>query len=133
MTSEQKYEYWLAHARYDLTTASSMFDTGRWFYVVFMCQQAVGKIVKGLYTLYVNDNVPHIHNIQTIFDRFSGALSAAVPAEIYRLFGVLSGYYISNRYPDFENTPDSSVDKNTAEMILKQTKEAVSWLMTLKK
>jgi hypothetical protein len=38
MTNEEKYGYWLTHAQYDLDTAGAMFTSGRWFYVVFMCQ-----------------------------------------------------------------------------------------------
>ena len=36
MTNEDKYTYWLELAKYDLDTATAMFSTGRWFYVVFM-------------------------------------------------------------------------------------------------
>jgi len=43
MTDEEKLNYWLELAQYDLDTASAMFSTGRWFYVVFMCQQAIEK------------------------------------------------------------------------------------------
>jgi HEPN domain-containing protein len=49
MDAQEKYDYWLDIAQYDLETASAMFDSGRWLYVVFMCQQAVEKLVKGLY------------------------------------------------------------------------------------
>ncbi|MDR2748037.1 MAG: HEPN domain-containing protein, partial [Treponema sp.] len=40
MSLLEKYEYWLTHAKYDMETAEVMFKSGRWFYVVFMCQQA---------------------------------------------------------------------------------------------
>jgi len=39
MTDEQKYEYWLDIAEYDLATASSLHESGRWLYVLVMCQQ----------------------------------------------------------------------------------------------
>jgi len=67
MTEEEKFNYWIELAQYDLDTAAAMFSTGRWFYVVFMCQQAIEKYCKGLYTLYIDDSVPKIHNIKTIF------------------------------------------------------------------
>ena len=74
MNVEKKYEYWLDIAEYDLETAKAMLAGGRWLYVVFMCQQAIEKLVKGLYILYVNDDVPRIHNIKTIFKRFENQL-----------------------------------------------------------
>jgi len=70
MNAQEKYEYWLDIAQYDLETANSMLSSGRWLYVVFMCQQATEKLAKGLYTLYVDDNIPRIHNIKTIVERF---------------------------------------------------------------
>ena len=45
MSNEEKYEYWLKHAQYDLDTAIGMCQIGRWLYVVFMCQQAIEKEV----------------------------------------------------------------------------------------
>ena len=57
MTKEEKYAYWLELAQYDLDTAAAMFSSGRWFYVVFMCQQAIEKLCKGLYTLQANKQI----------------------------------------------------------------------------
>jgi HEPN domain-containing protein len=49
MDDQEKYEYWLETAQYDLDTAKAMFESGRWLYAVFMCQQAVEKLSKALY------------------------------------------------------------------------------------
>ena len=49
MDSSEKFNYWKDIAQYDLDTAQAMFDAGRWLYVVFMCQQAIEKLCKGLY------------------------------------------------------------------------------------
>lgn len=48
MSGEERFEYWKSYAERDLDAAGAMFDTGRWFYVVFMCQQAVEKLIKGI-------------------------------------------------------------------------------------
>jgi HEPN domain-containing protein len=48
MTNEDKYAYWLKLAQYDLDSAGAMYTSGRWFYVAFMCQQAIEKSCKGL-------------------------------------------------------------------------------------
>jgi HEPN domain-containing protein len=60
MTNEEKYNYWLDIAKYDLDTADAMYKSRRWLYVVFMCQQAIEKLVKGLYLLYIDDNTPKL-------------------------------------------------------------------------
>ncbi|MDR1388929.1 MAG: HEPN domain-containing protein [Treponema sp.] len=123
MTNEEKYVYWLTHARYDMDTAVAMFTSGRWFYVVIMCQQAIEKLVKGLYTMYINDTVPRVHNIKTLFERFGDKLTVHVSPEVYQLFDILSSHYLSNRYPDFMNDPAKNVDETNAKNILDKSKE----------
>ena len=45
LDNKQKYDYWEDIAEYDLVTAEAMLFSGRYLYVVFMCQQAVEKLV----------------------------------------------------------------------------------------
>jgi HEPN domain-containing protein len=132
MTNEEKYEYWLDIAEYDLETASSMYNSGRWLYVLVMCQQAVEKLVKGLYTLYVDDNVPRIHNIRLLVEAFEDRLPVGVPPDKYDLFDRLSRYYLNNRYPEFISKLSLQIKKSESEAILTETKEAFAWLLTLK-
>lgn len=44
-----------------------MMDGGRYVYVVFMCQQSIEKLTKGIYTLFTGNEPPMIHNIWNIF------------------------------------------------------------------
>jgi HEPN domain-containing protein len=137
MTPEEKYKYWLDIAQYDLDSAEAMYTTGRWLYVVFMCQQAIEKLCKGLYTLYIDDKVPKIHDISAIVLKFSDKLSSdkmpvSIDDEKYQLFARLSSFYLNNRYPGFKTELSSSLSKSEAELILNQTKEVFSWLLTLK-
>ena len=132
MTTEEKYAYWLEFAQYDLDSANAMFTSGRWFYVVFMCQQAIEKLCKGLYTLYLDDNVPKSHNIKQVFLCFEEKLTVTVDEDTYRLFDSLSAHYLSNRYPDFAKQTSKLLSKNEADLILTKTREVFSWLLTLK-
>ena len=132
MTTEEKYAYWHELAQYDLESADAMFATGRWFYVVFMCQQAIEKLCKGLYTLYLNDNIPKIHNIKQIFLCFEEKLNVTVEEDKYHLFDSLSAYYLTTRYPDFTKQANRQVNEKEAKLLLTKTKEVFSWLLTLK-
>ena len=132
MTNEEKYDYWFDIAEYDLETAGAMYDKGRWLYVVFMCQQAVEKLVKGLYLLYVDDNIPRVHNIRAVFEEFEDKLQVSVPPEKYTLFDTLSRYYLNNRYPEYISKLSSQINEPTAKTILAETREAFTWLLTLK-
>ena len=133
MTREEKYAYWLQSAQYDLDTADAMHKGGRWFYVAFMCQQAIEKLCKGLYNFYLDDNVPKVHNIRFILSKIETMLSITVDATVYNLVDSLSAYYLNNRYPDFTEHVNAKIDKDSATYILEQTKETFAWLLTLKK
>jgi HEPN domain-containing protein len=132
MNAQEKYDYWLDIAQYDLETANAMFDSGRWLYVVFMCQQAVEKLAKGLYVLYIDDNIPRIHAIRQVVKKYDGKLPDHVSEDRYRFFDKLSAFYIEGRYADYRQKLSVLVDKNEAESILWQTKEVFAWLLTLK-
>ena len=132
MNAQEKYEYWLDIAQYDLDTADIMMNGGRWLYVVFMCQQAVEKLVKGLYVLYVDDNVPKTHNIRVIVEKFENLLPEAVTNERYNLFEDLTIHYLNGRYADYKLKMSKRVNEQIATDYLKLSKEVFAWLLTLK-
>ena len=131
MEIQEKVEYWLDIAQYDLDTAEAMSDTGRWLYVVFMCQQALEKLSKGLYLFFIDENIPRIHDINSIMAKFADKLPCAIDDEKRMLFAKLSAFYLNNRYPEYKEHLSISVDKDEALKILGKTKETFSWLLTL--
>jgi HEPN domain-containing protein len=116
MSSEEKFEYWLDVAQYDLQTAEAMLVSGRWMYVAFMCQQAVEKLAKGLYILYLDDNIPRTHNIPAIIKSFEDKLPVKIPAETSKLFDDLSACYLNDRYPEYRVKLSSQVKEPEAEV-----------------
>ena len=80
MNSQEKYQYWLKHAQYDLDSADAMYRMSRWLYVAFMCQQAVEKLIKGIYGFYLDfDAIPRTHNIRRLVNDFIHELPYDVP------------------------------------------------------
>jgi HEPN domain-containing protein len=132
MTGEEKFGFWLEHAQYDLESADAMYKSGRWVYVVFMCQQALEKLIKGLYLLYVDDNIPRIHNINAVFSRFSNKLSEPLSDDYRALFDKLSLYYLETRYPEYKSNLNDITNMDTASLLLLKTREAYQWLLTQK-
>ena len=132
MESQEKFEYWLDIAQYDLKTAEAMLETGRWFYVFFMCQQAIEKLVKGLYLLYIDDDVPRLHDINVIFDRFKEELPEQLTDERVKLFDTLSKVYLRSRYPDYTPALSSLITGEAAQSVYEKSKEAFQWLLTMK-
>jgi HEPN domain-containing protein len=132
MSSQEKFEYWLDAAQYDLQSAEAMLTTGRWLYVAFMCQQAVEKLVKGLYLLYLDDNIPRTHSIIAITKPFKDKLPVEIPAETIELFDKLTGCYLNNRYPEYKDKMGALIKEPDAKALYSQTNEVFAWLLTLK-
>jgi HEPN domain-containing protein len=132
MSSQEKFEYWLDIAQYDLQTAETMLVGGRWLYVAFMCQQAVEKLAKGLYILYLDDNVPRMHNIGTLIGYFENKLPVEIPKETRKLFEKLSASYLNDRYPEYRLKLSARFKEPEAKALYSQTKEVFAWLLTLK-
>jgi len=101
-------------------------------YVVFMCQQAVEKLAKGLYLLYLNQTAPKTHNIGTLINRFENLLPVSITEERYLLFETLTKYYLADRYPNFISEAGAQITQIQAAEILAATKEVFSWLLTLR-
>jgi HEPN domain-containing protein len=132
MTNEEKFAYWLELAQYDMNTAQAMYDTGRWFYVVFMCQQAIEKLVKGLYHFYLDKVPPRTHAIGKIAEEFEDKVPVLFSEEQKLFFNKLSTFYLNNRYPDFVEHFAVQLTEEIAKTTLDQTKEVFQWLLTLK-
>ena len=132
MEAQEKYEYWLDVAQYDLSVADSMAKNKHWLYVVFMCQQSIEKLVKGLYSYYKPDAPPRLHNIKTIVSRIEQDLPMPIPPETMDLFDELTAYYLNNRYPDYMSKLSEQINEAEATEVITKTKEAFAWLLTLK-
>ena len=137
MTNYKKFLYWEDIAQYDLETAQALLDAHRYLYVVFMCQQTIEKLVKGLYVLYNGNDPAKTHNINFIFSTIrwgntSKHFSSKV-SDYKRFFVVLRSYYIAQRYPLYDEKLSTSLDRKEAFEVLEKTKEVFSWLISLKK
>lgn len=116
---------WIERAEYDLKTALAMLKTGRYIYVIFMCQQTIEKIFKA-YLSYKNIEVLPIHNLRRLvelcqlIDKFS--------EEEMKKIDYLSMYYINARYKNDIKKLSKNIDKKICKEFLDFTKKVVKWL-----
>jgi HEPN domain-containing protein len=101
--------------------------------VIFTCQQAIEKHVKGLYTFYTGQTPVKTHDITKLVRKFEKQLSVPIPEDIYKFFDYLSSHYVSNRYPTEVLKLRSVLNKKVAEKIFNRTNEVFKWLLSLKK
>jgi len=133
MNKEEKYSYWLDIAEYDIASAEAMLNSGRYAYVAFMCQQGLEKLAKGLYNYYLDDNVPRVHNISFITNKFLEIVDVTEDDSRFQLFDKLAAYYLKGRYPSFKEKMSQLINKEQAIKLLNESKEAFTWLKSLKK
>lgn len=122
-------EQWRQLALYDLETAEAMFRTGRWMYVLFCCQQAVEKRIKGLISAKTQELPPRTHNLMRLAEH-CGLTPDEATAHRLR---ALTAYYVESRYPDEVAALAGQVDASLAEEVLSATKEVFQWLESPKR
>jgi len=124
MNTEEKVAYWLDIAQYDLETAKSIQQSGRYVYTVFMCQQAVEKLLKALYLKKYEKEAPRSHSLVYL----EGLLNLKLDEPQRELLAELTSYYIEGRYPTYKQKTSQLVNEAKANELLKKTLETFIWL-----
>ena len=139
MEPMNKAFYWEDIARYDFESALALLQGERYLHVVFMCQQAVEKMVKALYVYIKKGDPPRVHNIMHVFKKtFQGQINSnsELGQQTNRyapFFARLFAHYISGRYPNYKEKLSESVEEAEAKEVYEKTKEVFGWLESLKR
>ncbi len=115
---------WTDQARYDLETARAMFDSGRYLYVLFCCQQAVEKMLKAIIAERTKGLPPRIHQLM----RLAEAAGLEVSGERAEFLRELSSYYIQMRCPEEIKDLASQAKKEGTQRVMDRTEEVFQWL-----
>jgi HEPN domain-containing protein len=126
MTQERKR--WSDLARYDLDTARAMHESGRYLYVLFCCQQAVEKALKGLIAERTGKMPPRVHQLA----RLAEAAKLECGEERLQFFRKLSSYYIQTRYPEEMMSMAGTVSSQLSDSTLSTTEEVLAWLHSIR-
>jgi HEPN domain-containing protein len=120
-------EKWTEQARYDLDTAKAMLAARRYLYVLFCCQQAVEKALKGLIAQRSGEMPPRLHSLMGL------ARKAGLEVDEQREEQLLSlsSYYVRSRYPEEIAKLSAGIDHALAEETVGYTEELLEWLSTL--
>ena len=121
-----KTKKWLERVDYDLQTADAMLKTGRYIYAVFMCQQAVEKVMKAFINNTGSQVLP-IHNLRRLPEN-SGLISELDEEKLIKL-DFLSQYYISARYKEDITELSKGITKEFSADILVFTKGMIKWII----
>ena len=128
LDKKEKYEHWLNLAEYDLDTASAMFESGRYVYVAFMCQQAIEKLAKGVYVYNFDEEAKYTHNIGLILKDIDYMANSTEYKNYITLFSDLTSYYIAGRYSSYKQDISKELNESKADELLNETKGAFEWI-----
>ena len=117
---------WANRAEYDLETARVMLASGRHFYVMFCCQQAVEKALKAVIISRTGKLAPRIHNLP----RLAEIADLPINESTLELMARLSAFYFQSRYPGQMELPSGAAGKLYAEDTLTKTEETLKWLLS---
>jgi HEPN domain-containing protein len=117
--------HWVERAEYDLETARSMLDTGRYLYVGYMCQQAVEKVLKGIIAQQNKENLP-IHNLNRLAQ--VAGIENDLNAEQFNFLAELTPYCIEARYGDYRDSLSEIINEQRAREVYAETQEIFQWL-----
>ena len=117
-------QQWMDQADYDLETARAMLQSKRLLYVLFCCQQAVEKALKGVVAYRTDELPPRTHNLTRLAELAGLQLNDEDSDFIARL----SATYMQSRYPSGVAELSRSVNRELSELVLSQKERMIRWL-----
>ena len=120
-------EQWAERAQYDLDTARAMLQSGRLLYVLFCCQQAVEKTLKGIIATRTEAFPPRLHNLV----RLAEHAGLELRQDRLNLLEDLSKYYIQTRYPEELASLSKYMSRQKSQQVLNETEAVVQWLSSM--
>ena len=100
--------YWIDLADYDIETAETLYNGGRWLYVAFECHQALEKVIKAYWCGTRDDDPPYLHDHWRLLE--GCGLIDKLSKTQKDFIEQMSPMYIAARYPEhkLQDNPESS-------------------------
>lgn len=122
----EKVQYWLDVAIYDLDTAKAMLDTKRYLYVGFMCHQAIEKALKAIISNNSEAIPPKTHDLIKLA-KSSGIYTNMSDEQIDFLY-LLLPLNIESRYPSYKEELLAELSEDRCKSIIIETEGLLIWI-----
>jgi len=128
LDKNEKVQYWLDIADYDIETAKAMLNSGRLLYVGFMCHQTIEKSLKAIIARdCINDEIPpKIHHLQKLAEKAN--LFTKMSEEQKNIIGQLNPLNIEARYPGYKNRIAANLTNDICQNLITETEELLCWI-----
>ena len=131
MNVDEKIEYWLDIASYDIETAQAMLNTRRFLYVGFMCHQVIEKALKAYCWQKNREEPEYTHNLIKLCEILG--LNDTLSEDQVKLINILMPLNIQARYPKDKRELLKELDNKKCTEIFKNTREFYKWIEKLLK
>lgn len=121
-----RVKYWTEIADYDLGTAETLYEGGRWLYVAFMCHQAIEKTLKAYWCATQPNDPPFTHNLTTLSERTE--LDKEMSDDQLDIIATLMPMNIQARYPEYKDQLAKMLTKENCRNIIDETKKLQEWI-----
>ena len=121
-----KSEYWIEIAEYDIETAKAMLVSKRFLYVGFMCHQAIEKTIKAYWSSKNNDDPPFTHNLKSLAERCN--LLPLLSEEQLDFIEDILPMNIEARYPKHKEMLFKLLTPKKCKEIINQTESLCQWI-----
>jgi len=128
MTKQEHIEYWLSTSKEDLESAFAIFNSGKYFWSLFVAQLSLEKLLKAF---WVRDNdtnfPPKTHDLNKI----AKETNLSFIDTDKEFLAEVSAFNIEARYPDYKKKFNERCTQDFANKYLSEIKEFIE--CTLKK
>ena len=121
-----RVKYWTEIADYDLGTAETLYEGGRWLYVAFMCHQAIEKTLKAYWCATQPNDPPFTHNLTTLSE--GTELDKEMSDDQLDIIATLMPMNIQARYPEYKDQLAKMLTKENCRNIIDETKTLQEWI-----
>lgn len=126
MTDQDKIDYWVELAEYDLETAQALLDSKRYLYVGFMCHQAIEKVLKALFVAVLHEIPPKTHDLRNLVTRIG--IYPDLPDNLRETVALLNPLNIESRYPAYQRQLSSTLNYERCAELMSLTAELNHWI-----
>lgn len=128
MKVEEHYKYWIENAEHDLTVATSLFESKKFDWCLFLAHLVLEKALKAL---YVKKDIslipPKIHNL----NRLAELIDIKLSDNQILLYDRVNDFNIEVRYPQYKNEFYKTCTEDFAKEYLGKIKQEFLWLKSL--
>lgn len=122
---EKTINYWVEGSEYDLATAESLYDTGKFPYALFFGHLAMEKLLKALVVKQTEKHAPFTHSLPLLMSK----LTIDVPDEIKDNLNYFMEFFIEARYPDQQRDFYNKCTSEFTRKNLDKVREVYQWFL----